>query len=77
MIEVVCTSGDRAEASDPESAFVAARTLLDDAYDAHPFQGYDPTCNFYVDGKPVLVGIHAPAVWATLAGHNTKKRRRP
>lgn len=50
-IEVRCSSGDRAECPSPESAYVAAVSLLDDAFDANPTQSFDPTVTFFVRDK--------------------------
>lgn len=58
MVEVVLgQTGDSAVADDPESALVAARTLMRDAYEASRAQGYlsSLTCSFWVDGKVVRV----------------------
>lgn len=57
MIIVQCTSGDWAEAEDCEAAVVAARTLLDDTQRANRYQGYRPTCSFYVGGRLVRQGV--------------------
>jgi len=54
MIEIITFTRDgdlidRAEAADPESAVIAARTLLRDARPVNPHA----TASFYVDGKLV------------------------
>lgn len=50
-------TGDRAEANTPEEALLAARTMLDDAWDANPVQGNRPTVTIVVDGKALFVGL--------------------
>jgi hypothetical protein len=52
VIEVLLSTGDRAEAEDPESAQVAARTMMDDAESAGAASRF-LTASFYVDGKLV------------------------
>lgn len=55
MIEVICSSGDRAEAPTPEGALQAARTMRDDHFDSMPVQGRgrDLTFVFLNDGEHV------------------------
>lgn len=57
MIEVILSNGDRAEADTPEEAMLAARTMLDDAWNANPVQGNRPTVTIVVDGKALFVGL--------------------
>lgn len=39
-----------AEADSPEAAVFAALTILREAWDSRPTQGYDPAVQFYVGG---------------------------
>lgn len=57
MIEVILSNGDRAECDEPEEAILAARTLLDDAWEANPVQGNHPTVTIVVDGKMLHTGL--------------------
>ena len=52
-IEVICSSGDRAEALDVESAIVAAKAMIEDHWLALPVQGRGRglTISFMVDGQ--------------------------
>jgi hypothetical protein len=50
MIEIRLSNGDTAEAENPESAVVAARTLMNDATDNGAASRF-LTADFYVDGQ--------------------------
>jgi len=56
VIEIILNTGDSAEADDPESAVLAARTLMQEAaeYGASALI----TASFYVDGKLVRTATH-------------------
>lgn len=53
MIEIRSSVGDEAEADSPEAAVLAGRTLLDDAHEASPHWGNEPTVTFWVDDQLV------------------------
>ena len=72
-IEVICNeTGDRAEATSPRSALVAARTLMREAAAALG-AGARPTCAFYVAGEVVLglASVGRQTVWFALYHENT------
>lgn len=58
MIEITSSAGDTAYAEDPLAALVAARTLCEDAYQAHRAWGHVPTCTFTVDGLVVVAHVN-------------------
>lgn len=61
MIEVLLSTGDRAEADDPESAVVAARTMMDDARD-RDVPSRLLSASFYVDGRLVRGDVRRSAL---------------
>lgn len=57
MIDIVLSNGDSAEAETPEAAVLAARTLMDDVWEANPRQGNNPTAAFYVNGVLIRTNV--------------------
>lgn len=57
FIEVILTNGDRAEATTPEGALVAALTLMDDASARSAYAMRGLTASFLVDGRLVREGV--------------------
>lgn len=68
MIEVLLSNGDRAECETPEEAVFAARTLMDDAWEANPVQGNHPTVTFLVDGRAVRSNLTRAEVMGANGG---------
>ncbi len=66
MIEVECSNGDIAEADDPASAIVAAKTLCEDAWRARPMHGHKPTVTFRVDGEVIAYNVPQNKLWMKL-----------
>lgn len=60
MITVTTSAGDTAYAEDPESAIVAARTLLADARRADGTLSFNPTATFLdEDGTVIAANIRS------------------